>query len=254
MEIKTAITEYSTTTAALATLNERLKGIVYDVTTTKGMDSAKKDRRELVVLRTSLEAKRKEIKAPALAHCKLIDDEAKRITGELLALETPINQQIKEEEARKEAERMAAEQAAFAEVKRKHELAQAELQKMRDEEAAKFAAEKAAFEAEQAKINAEREKADREAKEKQAAIDAENKRIADEQAAQQRELERQAAILAAQARIEAVAKEEAAEKARKLTEAKCADASTAFKNILSLCQKPPTDALAQIAIIAEANI
>ena len=49
--------------------------------------------------------KRKEIKAPALVRCKLIDEETKRITSELLALEVPIDEQIKAEEKRLRAER-----------------------------------------------------------------------------------------------------------------------------------------------------
>lgn len=114
MASTTAITEYSATEAALAELKLRLKDAKYEVTTTAGMATAKQDRRELVTLRTSLEAKRKEIKAPALERCNLIDKEAKRITSELLALEVPIDEQIKAEERRKaeekaERERLAAE-------------------------------------------------------------------------------------------------------------------------------------------------
>lgn len=101
--MKTAIIEYNATEAALAELKNRLSDAKYDVTTTAGMDTAKKDRRELVTLRTSLEAKRKEIKAPALERCRLIDEEAKRITLELLSLEEPIDEQIKAEEDRKAA-------------------------------------------------------------------------------------------------------------------------------------------------------
>lgn len=115
--IVTTIAEYSTTAAELAKLKEKLAGAVYEVTTTAGMDTAKKDRRELVTLRTSLEAKRKEIKAPALERCKQIDEEAKRITGELMALEQPIDAQIKAEEERKagikaEEERIERERVA----------------------------------------------------------------------------------------------------------------------------------------------
>ena len=110
----TAITEYSATEAALSGLRLRLEGVKYDVSTTAGMTTAKQDRRELVTLRTSLEAKRKEIKVSALVRCKLIDEEAKRITSELLALEVPIDEQIKAEERRKaeekaERDRLAAE-------------------------------------------------------------------------------------------------------------------------------------------------
>ncbi len=100
-----AIQEYSQTEAGLQELRGRMAGVVYDVRTAKGLDAAKKDRRECVALRTSLEAMRKEIKAPALERCKLIDTEAKRITEEILKLERPIDEVIKSEEARKEAEK-----------------------------------------------------------------------------------------------------------------------------------------------------
>lgn len=107
MEQTEKVQEYSATEAGLAQLRARMQGVVYDVSTTVGMEAARKDRRELVTLRTSLEAKRKEIKAPALERCRLIDEEAKRITTEIVALESPIDRQIKTEEARKEAERQA---------------------------------------------------------------------------------------------------------------------------------------------------
>ena len=113
--IANSIQEYSVTTAALAELRVRFEGVKYDVSTVAGLDAARKDRRELVALRTSLETKRKEIKEPALAHCKLIDEEAKRIKAEIEALETPIDTIIKAEEARKEEERVEkARQAAAA--------------------------------------------------------------------------------------------------------------------------------------------
>lgn len=111
-EISTQIAEYSVTTAELAKLKARFDGAKYDVSTTAGLDMAKKDRRELVALRTALESKRAEIKAPALAQCNLIDSEAKRIKAEIVALEAPIDAIIKQEEARKEAEK--AEKARLA--------------------------------------------------------------------------------------------------------------------------------------------
>lgn len=94
------ITEYSQTEAGLAELRSRLKDAVYDVSSKAGMTEAKGARAELRSLRTGLEKKRVEIKAPALEHCRLIDAEAKRITAELVALEEPIDQQIKAEEQR----------------------------------------------------------------------------------------------------------------------------------------------------------
>jgi len=107
----TEISEYNATEAGLAELRTRMENVEYDVITVKGMALAKADRAEVRGLRTGLEAMRKTIKAPALAHCKLIDDEAKRITAALLELETPINAQIKARELALEIERAAREQA-----------------------------------------------------------------------------------------------------------------------------------------------
>ncbi len=105
------IAAYSPVAAGLAELRHRFDGVVFDVSTTKGEKEARGFRKELVTLRTTLESKRKELKAPALAYAKRIDDEAKTITAALLELEEPIDAQIKAEEARKEAERAAKAEA-----------------------------------------------------------------------------------------------------------------------------------------------
>lgn len=107
----TLVPEYTATAQALAELNARLKGVVYDVSTGKGMDMAKKDRAEVRTLRTDLEKERVRIKAPALERCRLIDAEAKSLTASLLELEQPIDAQIKAEEQRKEREKAAKEEA-----------------------------------------------------------------------------------------------------------------------------------------------
>lgn len=107
----TAIAEYSPTESALAELRERFAAVVFDTATTKGMAEAKAARAELRKYRVALEAKRVEIKSPALERCRLIDTEAKRITAELEALEDPIDETIKREERRKESEKAAREQA-----------------------------------------------------------------------------------------------------------------------------------------------
>lgn len=108
------ITEYNKTVAELAKLKEKFAGATYEVATTAGMEAARRDRRELVTLRTDLEKKRIEIKAPALERCKQIDAEARRITAEIEALEKPIDDQIKAEEAKKEAIRIEKERQAAA--------------------------------------------------------------------------------------------------------------------------------------------
>ena len=106
----TAIVEYSITAAALSELRTRLAGVAYDVSTGKGLNIAKQDRAEVRGLRVALEAKRVELKAPALERSRLIDAEAKALTAELAALEKPIDDQIKAEERRKEAEKAEREQ------------------------------------------------------------------------------------------------------------------------------------------------
>lgn len=124
----TPIAEYSETAAALADLRARHAGVVYDITVPKEMRAAKEARAELRGLRTGLEKKRVEIKAPALERCRLIDAEAKRITAELVALEEPIDVQIKAEEARAESERLAKLEAERLRV----EAIQQKIQAIRD--------------------------------------------------------------------------------------------------------------------------
>src|SRR6185312_14691416 len=124
----TAIAEYSETAAALAGLRKKHEGVVFDVTVPKEMRAAKEARAELRTLRTGLEKKRVEIKAPALERCRLIDAEAKRITAELVSLEEPIDVQIKAEEARAEMARLEKLEAERLRV----EAIQKKIQVIRD--------------------------------------------------------------------------------------------------------------------------
>ena len=94
------IQEYNGVEAALSEIKSKYAGRVYDVSTTTGMKDARVARREVREVRTGLEKLRKEIKAPAWARCKAIDDEAKRITAELLKIEEPIDCLISDEENR----------------------------------------------------------------------------------------------------------------------------------------------------------
>lgn len=103
----TEIAEYSATDAALATLAQSYKGVVYPVTTPKGMTEAKAARADLRTYRTSLEAMRVSLKEGILERGRKIDGEAKRIRLELEALEDPIVEQIKVEEKRLEDIRLA---------------------------------------------------------------------------------------------------------------------------------------------------
>ena len=112
----TAVAEYTPIAAALAAARARYQDVVWDLTTTRGNEDARRARRELVSLRTGLEARRKELKAPLLAQAKLVDDEARRITAELLQLEEPIDALIRADERRREEERAAREAAERARV------------------------------------------------------------------------------------------------------------------------------------------
>ena len=121
------VVEYSRTEAALAELRKKYSGVVFDCTTTKGDKEARAARLELITLRTSLEKKRKEFKAPALEFGKKIDSEAARVTTEILAIEKPIDDQIKADEQRRaeekaereriEAERINAIQSKIAAIR-----------------------------------------------------------------------------------------------------------------------------------------
>ena len=112
--VTTAIAEYNQTAVGLAALRARYASVVWDCSTTKGDKDARAVRKELVTLRTSLEAMRKAIKAPALERARLIDAEAKTITEQIKALEDPVDEAIAAEEARKETlrlQRLADEEA-----------------------------------------------------------------------------------------------------------------------------------------------
>lgn len=109
-----AIVTYSRTEAAIAELRKKYAGATYDLTTVAGDKAARAGRLELVTLRANLEKKRKELKAPALEFGKKIDSEAARLTTEIVALEEPIDKQIKADEQRREDERRAKEAAEAA--------------------------------------------------------------------------------------------------------------------------------------------
>lgn len=103
-----AITE---TEKGIAELKEKYTGVVFEVTTTAGMDEAKKARAEIREPRYTIEHLRKDAKAPILALGRAVDSIAKDLTAQILELEEPIDQQIKAEEERKAEEKRKAEEA-----------------------------------------------------------------------------------------------------------------------------------------------
>ena len=121
------LVRYSATEAGLNALRTDLKGKTYDLAKTRDNEAARSDRLRCVTLRTTLEKRRKEFKAPALAFGKLIDTEADRITNEILMLEQPIDTAIKADEQRRaakkaereriEADRVAKHEASIARIR-----------------------------------------------------------------------------------------------------------------------------------------
>ena len=115
-DVSAEIGEYNPVAAGLAELRRKYANVVVVVGTPKDLEEAKRVRAEIREPRYECEKIRKALKAPALAHAKLIDTEAARITAELLALETPWDEAIKSEEARKESEKAAREAAERARI------------------------------------------------------------------------------------------------------------------------------------------
>jgi colicin import membrane protein len=115
-DVNTAVAKFDRVAAGIDELKTKYEGVLFDVTTTKGMKEATDARAAIRAPRYEVEKVRKECKAPILALGKEIDARAARITGELLALEQPVHQQITAEEARKEAERKAKIEAERARV------------------------------------------------------------------------------------------------------------------------------------------
>lgn len=118
----TKIAEYSKTDAALAELRKKFGAVVYDFARQGEMQRALKDRATVRGYRIDLEKMRKQLKEDVLVRGRLIDGEAHRIEGELRKIEDPIDGQIKNEERRKEEERLArerAEQERIADIQRR---------------------------------------------------------------------------------------------------------------------------------------
>lgn len=114
--ITQALLAFDGVSAGIAQLRESYEGVVYPVTTTQGMNDAKAARAAIRTPRVRVEKIRKDAKAPLIELGRRIDGDAERITYALRAIEDPIDQQIKAEEARKEAEKQAKVAAEAARV------------------------------------------------------------------------------------------------------------------------------------------
>lgn len=206
-----AIAEYDPIISALTAV-EKYRGLVCDVSTTKGMAEAKAAHKEVAAVRIALEKTRKKVKEEVVARGKLIDGEANKYFAKIAAIEDPIKAQIEAEERR---EQEAREAAIRAEQER---LAKEEADRKAAEEA-KLAAEREALAKERAALEAE-ERARR-----QALADAEAaaaKRIAEAEAKARAERQAEEDRLRAEREkldAERRAKEEADRKEREAAEA-----------------------------------
>lgn len=83
------VAEFTQTDAALADLRVKYS-VIPDADTTDGYEFVKAGCKELTGLRTAIETRRKEIKAPYIQAGQIIDAEAKRITAAIVELEDPL--------------------------------------------------------------------------------------------------------------------------------------------------------------------
>jgi colicin import membrane protein len=127
-QVEGALSEFDKISAGLAALEKaHPKNLACDVTTPKGMKEAIAGRAAWRDPRIAVEKARKAAKAPVLALGRDIDARASYITGLLIEGESNYDDQIKAEEARREAEkqakieqeqrRVAARQEAIAEIR-----------------------------------------------------------------------------------------------------------------------------------------
>ena len=104
------VSEYNQTQAALAELKEKYGQEVPQCETKQGYERSKAIASECRSIRTALENKRKEIKAPALAFGKMIDSQAKDIKSEIESIEQPHLNAYREQDEIKKQRKLAFEQ------------------------------------------------------------------------------------------------------------------------------------------------
>lgn len=119
--VRLAVARFDRVAAGIADLKAKYAAVVFDVTTSKGMKDAATARAAIRSVRVEVEKVRKDCKAPVLALGREIDARAAAITPELLAIEEPIDKQIKAEEARREAEKQRKDEAERVRVAAIHD-------------------------------------------------------------------------------------------------------------------------------------
>jgi len=212
--ISTELAKYDLPDARIAELKEKYLSVeVKDAKDATGYMFCKRAHQEVREIRVSIEKKRVELKSESLKFGKAVDAEAKRLSGEVGAIEAHLYEQRRVVESEKERIKKEKEEAIRVEAERKRQEEEARMEAIRQEQeetARKIREEQERIEAEKRKIEEEKERIAEEKaqieRDKQAAIEAEKQRKIEIQ--EREEAEKQRAIELEQA------KKEAAEKAK----------------------------------------
>lgn len=113
--INTQLAEFDKVEAGIAELETKYAKVAFDCATPKGMKDAVAARLAVKTPRIAVEHARAAAKRPVIDLGKSIDARAAAITARLVAIEDPIDDQIKAQE-RREAERKAALEKRLAEI------------------------------------------------------------------------------------------------------------------------------------------
>ena len=132
--------DYGITAVDITAAKEKYGALTFD--TPEAYETSAKGLREVVKIRTGIEARRKELNKDALAYQRRVNEIAEQLTGLVLEVETPLKAKkavVDDERTRIEREAQAAE-AARIQAERDAELA--ELNRLRAAEAARIEAER----------------------------------------------------------------------------------------------------------------
>lgn len=116
LQVVTTVPGFMTSAEIISKLCQKYHGMVYDVSTTKGMAAAVQARKELRDARIALDKKKPEVKREALDFCAKVEADYKAIRAVVSEYEDIPDAAIKAEEAKKEAERQAKIEAERARV------------------------------------------------------------------------------------------------------------------------------------------
>lgn len=116
--VTASIAEINTFEAGIAALEEKHKGVVYDLKSSKGMAAAKEARQEVRKPRYALEKIQREAKRPLNSLKEAIDSQTEALVKRIAAIEDPLHEAIVEEQDRLHNEAVAKATAERERVER----------------------------------------------------------------------------------------------------------------------------------------